>query len=206
MKVKAFGLLRYVAGLGLALALFAVSPAIRVADPFGSALAADSPPAVAQPVPAANNPSSPGAPAPAGPTVPAGPQAPAMGADANAGSSDPLAYHRDSYVYASQRLRDPFGSLLRGRFVSEGGDKTPDIGSLDLVGVMWGDADKFALCEDREGHGYVLRIGDPVQNGEVAGITRESLTIRQYFFGTSTSVILKLKPREGNSNGKNRRR
>jgi hypothetical protein len=83
MKVKAFGLLRYVAGLGLALALFAVSPAIRVADPFGSALAADSPPAVAQPVPAANNPSSPGAPAPAGPTVPAGPQAPAMGADAN---------------------------------------------------------------------------------------------------------------------------
>ena len=130
----------------------------------------------------------------------------AMGADANAGSSDPLAYHRDSYIYASHRLRDPFGSLLKGRFVSDGSDKTPDIGSLDLVGVMWGDSDKFALCEDREGHGFVLRVGDPVQNGEVAGITRESLTIRQYFFGTSTSVILKLKPREGNSNGKNRRR
>lgn len=206
MKVDASGYPRLLGGLGFALVLFAASPAIRVADPVGTALAADSPPAVAQPVPAANNPSTPGAATPAAPT-PATPATPgAMGADANAGSSDPLAYHRDSYIYASHRLRDPFGSLLKGRFVSDGSDKTPDIGSLDLVGVMWGDSDKFALCEDREGHGFVLRVGDPVQNGEVAGITRESLTIRQYFFGTSTSVILKLKPREGNSNGKNRRR
>jgi hypothetical protein len=42
-------------------------------------------------------------------------------------------------------------------------------------------------------------------NGQVSGITRDSITIRQYFFGTSTTVTLKLKPREGNGNAKDKR-
>lgn len=202
MKVDLRRCATLVGAAGCTLVLFAASPAIRATDLVGTALAADTPPAVAQPVPAANNPAPATAPAPA-PGSPEAAPAPA----AEGSSSDPLAYHRDTYVYASRPLRDPFGSLLKGRFVADGVDKVPDIGSIDLVGVMWGESDKFALCEDLEGHGYVLRVGDPVQNGEVAGISKDTLTIRQYFFGTSTTVTLKLKPREGkNQDGKNRRR
>lgn len=203
MKVDLLHFAAMLGGTGLALALFAASPATRATDPVGTALAADTPPAVAQPVPVANNPSTP---APADPAPVAAPtMAPAL--PSGSGSNDPLAYQRDTYVYASRPLRDPFGSLVKGRFVADGVDKVPDIGSIGLVGVMWGEADKFALCEDQEGHGYVLRVGDPVQNGEVSGISKNTLTIRQYFFGTSTTVTLKLKPREGkNQDGKIRRR
>jgi hypothetical protein len=102
-------------------------------------------------------------------------------------------------------MRDPFGSLIDGRFVSDTSDRLPDIGSMDLLGVMWGDEDRFAMCEDKEGQGFVLRVGDPVVNGQVSGITRDSITIRQYFFGTSTTVTLKLKPREGKGNAKDKR-
>lgn len=117
-----------------------------------------------------------------------------------------LTYTRETYYYAATGLRDPFGSLVSGRFVSEDSKRLPDIGSIDLLGVMWGDSDKFALVEDQEGNGFVLRVGDPVVNGEVAGITRESLSIRQHFFGSSTTVTLKLKPKEEKGHASKKRR
>jgi hypothetical protein len=116
--------------------------------------------------------------------------------DPAAPPSDDLTYSREKYHYAATGLRDPFGSLVSGRFVSDDAKRLPDVGSVDLLGVMWGENDKFALVEDKEGNGFVLRVGDPVVNGEVAGITRESLSVRQHFFGSSTTITLKLKPRE----------
>jgi hypothetical protein len=85
---------------------------------------------------------------------------------------------------------------MSGRFQSDDSERLPDVGSMQLLGVIWGENDKFAMVEDQEANGFVLRVGDPVINGEVAGITRESLTVRQHFFGSSTTVTLKLKPRE----------
>jgi hypothetical protein len=117
-----------------------------------------------------------------------------------------LTYRRERYFYAGTGLRDPFGSLVSGNFVSDDTERLPDVGSIDLLGVIWGENDKFAMVEDKEGNGFVLRVGDPVVNGEVAGITRESLTIRQHFFGTSTTVTLKLKPREDKANARNARK
>jgi hypothetical protein len=177
-----------VTAVGLALTLFAASPAIKATGTFGLALAADTPPAVAQPGGAANN-ALPGGSSPAGEPVAAD-----------------LTYHRETFYYTAGSLRDPFGSLIRGNFVADGAERLPDIGSIELLGVIWGDSDKFALVEDKEGQGWVLRVGDPVVNGEVAGITRDTLTIRQYFFGTSTTVTLKLKPREGNADARKHRR
>jgi hypothetical protein len=174
-----------VTATGLALALLAASPALKVQGLSGLVLAADTPPAVAGSAGAANNPE--------GDSLPV--ESPA--AD--------LSYHRETYFYTASSLRDPFGSLVSGRFVSDAADRLPDIGSMDLLGVMWGDEDRFAMCEDREGQGYVLRVGDPVVNGQVSGITRDSITIRQYFFGTSTTVTLKLKPRGDNGNAKDKR-
>lgn len=127
-------------------------------------------------------------------------------AAAPAPPADDLSHRRERYFYASTGLRDPFASLVDGRFVSENAKQLPDVGSIELLGVIWGENDKFAMVEDREGNGFVLRVGDPVVNGEVAGITRESLTVRQHFFGTSTTVTLKLKPREEQGNARKNRR
>jgi len=126
--------------------------------------------------------------------------------DAAAPPAGDLNYSRETYYYGATGLRDPFGSLVSGRFVSEDSKRLPDVGSMSLLGVMWGDSDKFALVEDQEGNGFVLRVGDPVINGEVAGITRESLSIRQHFFGSSTTVTLKLKPKEEKGHASKNRR
>ena len=42
-----------------------------------------------------------------------------------------------------------------------------DVNNAELVGVMWGPTDKFALVEDGSGNGFILRVGDRVQNGRV---------------------------------------
>lgn len=126
--------------------------------------------------------------------------------DVAAPPANDLTYTRESYYYAATGLRDPFGSLVSGRFVSDDSKRLPDVGSMNLLGVMWGDSDKFGLVEDQEGNGFVLRVGDPVINGEVAGITRESLSVRQHFFGSSTTVTLKLKPKEEKGHASKKRR
>jgi hypothetical protein len=201
MKAKVESAGPVLATLGLAMALFAASPAIKASGPYGLALAADPPPAVAQPEGVANNGMAQAALGDSA-APPAGGPAPA----AEAAPAADLMYQRSTCVYLSSRLRDPFGSLLKGRFVADGDERLMDIGSVSLLGVMWGEVDKFAMLEDEEGNGFIVRVGDPVVNGEVAGITRDTVTFRQYFFGTSTTVTLKLKPREVKGNAKNDKR
>jgi hypothetical protein len=144
--------------------------------------------------------------APAAETATVAEPTPAAGGEEVAAPADDLSHRRERYFYASTGLRDPFASLVNGRFVGENAKQLPDVGSISLLGVIWGENDKFAMVEDQEGNGFVLRVGDPVVNGEVAGITRESLTVRQHFFGTSTTVTLKLKPREEQGNARKNRR
>jgi len=57
---------------------------------------------------------------------------------------------------------------------------------------MWGDDDQFALVEDGEGFGYILRVGDRVLNGRVVSIRKDRLTARLTLYGISNTVILKL--------------
>jgi len=181
MKSKAESARLKTLGAGLALALFL----------SGTARAEDTPAAA----------ETPSAPVAHEATAPAG-----VDSTAQPTPAADLSYQRETYFYVSSSLRDPFGSLIEGNFVSDASSRLPDVGSIELLGVMWGDSDRFAMVEDREGNGYVLRVGDPVVNGEVSGITRDSVTIRQFFFGTSTTVTLKLKPREGRADAKNKRR
>src|SRR5512140_2063998 len=152
MKSKAESVRLACEAAGLALALLAASPAIKASGLSGTALAAGTPPAVAQPAGAA----SPEAPA----------EVKAAPADTSHGAAD-LGYHRQSYIYGSGGLRDPFTSLVNGTFISDSAHRLPDVGSLELLGVMGGDRDRFGLLEDNEGQGYVLRVGEPVVNGEV---------------------------------------
>jgi hypothetical protein len=73
---------------------------------------------------------------------------------------------------------------------------------MKLVGIVWSPSDKFALVEDGRGHGHVLRVGDPVINGYVVGLTRQELLIRQTSYGDSQTVTIQLQRKEGSSDEK----
>jgi hypothetical protein len=107
---------------------------------------------------------------------------------------------REQYVYNSLNRRDPYASLVSGSFEGEVGTPLLDVSSMKLVGIVWGGADKFALVEDGHGHGFVLRVGDPVLNGYVAGLTKEELIVKQSSYGDTQTVTIQLQRKEGASN------
>jgi hypothetical protein len=105
--------------------------------------------------------------------------------------------NREVYVYKTVGRRDPFASLLTGEFETTVGRPLLDVSSMKLVGIVWGSSDKFALVEDGRGHGHVLRVGDPVINGSVVGLTKEELMIRQSSYGDTQTVTIQLQRKEG---------
>jgi hypothetical protein len=117
-------------------------------------------------------------------------------------SLDPsVLFARESYLYTSGGRRDPFQSLLDGKYQSASGDGAlVDVGDIHLVGIMWGSADKYALVEDSRGRGFVLRVGDPVLNGYISGITKSEIQVVQNAFGESQTLSIQLKPKEGDEN------
>jgi hypothetical protein len=114
-------------------------------------------------------------------------------------------FQREQYVYTSGNRRDPFQSLLDGRFQSNSGDGAlVDVGDIHLVGIMWGSSDKFALVEDTRGRGFVLRVGDPVVNGYISGISKAEIQVVQNAFGETQTLAIQLKPKEGDKNATRR--
>jgi len=110
-------------------------------------------------------------------------------------------FAREHYEYIGGGRRDPFQSLLDGRIQSHSADGSlVDVGDIHLVGIMWGAADKFALVEDSRGHGYVLRVGDPVLNGYISGISKSELQVVQNAFGESQTLSIQLQTKEGDKN------
>ena len=110
-------------------------------------------------------------------------------------------FAREHYEYVGGGRRDPFQSLLDGRFQTHSVDGSlVDVGDIHLVGIMWGSSDKFALVEDSRGHGYVLRVGDPVLNGYISGISKSELQVVQNAFGESQTLSIRLQTKEGDKN------
>jgi hypothetical protein len=135
---------------------------------------------------------------------------PALAADEDAGDQDvgsvsPSQISRDrinairanEFFYQSYGKADPFGVLVAGDFEKGTASELVDMNSARLVGVMWGQADKFALVEDGEGFGYILRVGDRVRHGRVVSIRKNSLTARVTLYGITNKVVLKLEKTEG---------
>jgi hypothetical protein len=110
-------------------------------------------------------------------------------------------FARERYEYIAGGRRDPFQSLLDGKFQTQTADGSLiDVGDIHLVGIMWGSSDKFALVEDSRGHGYVLRVGDPVLNGYISGISKSELQVVQNAFGESQTLSIQLQTKEGDKN------
>ena len=106
------------------------------------------------------------------------------------------AVRSNEFFYQSYGKSDPFRTLVDGKYETTGGGELVDVNSAQLVGVMWGDSDQFALVEDGEGFGYILRVGDRVLNGRVVSIRKNRLTARLTLYGISNTVVLKLEKPE----------
>jgi hypothetical protein len=110
-----------------------------------------------------------------------------------------------NYQYNALGRRDPFQSLLEGEYVGVdvGGNAPPDVGGLRVVGIVWGDADKFAMVEDGRGDSHVLRAGDKIMNGYVEGLKRDAMIVNITVDGQSQSVSIPL-TRKGERSNANR--
>ena len=106
------------------------------------------------------------------------------------------AVRSNEFFYQSYGKADPFRTLVDGKYEQAHAGEVVDVNSAQLVGVMWGESDQFALVEDGEGFGYILRVGDRVLNGRVVSIRKDRLTARLTLYGISNTVVLKLEKPE----------
>ncbi len=108
-----------------------------------------------------------------------------------------------TYQYNALGRRDPFQPLIGGEYVGAdvGGEAPPDVGGLKVVGIVWGDADKFALVEDGRGESHVLRRGDKVMNGFVESLSREGMVVSLTTDGQTQSVTIPLTRKGEKVNG-----
>ena len=106
------------------------------------------------------------------------------------------ALRANEFFYQSHGKADPFTVLVSGEYEKTQASDLVDLNSAHMVGVMWGQDDRFALVEDGEGFGYILRVGDRVRNGRVVSIRKNSLTARVTLYGITNNVVLKLETLE----------
>ena len=107
------------------------------------------------------------------------------------------AIRSNEFFYQSYGQEDPFKVLVEGDYQQLTASDLVDINSAQLVGVMWGQDDRYALVEDGDGFGYILRVGDRIRNGRVVSIHKNSLTARVTLYGITNKVVLKLENLEG---------
>jgi len=96
------------------------------------------------------------------------------------------------YYYDAFNRRDPFRSLVDGAFNQSDRMDMVNLSAVQLVGIVRGEVDRFALLEDASGYSYILRVGDRVHNGSVVSIGEDELVARVTNFGQTTTVRLRL--------------
>ena len=103
-----------------------------------------------------------------------------------------------TYQYNALGRRDPFMPLVGGaEFVPI--EAPPEVGAMQVVGIVWGTQDRFAIIEDGRGNSTVLRPGDKVMNGVVEGLKRDGVIVSLTTDGQTQSVTIPL-TRKGDSN------
>ena len=96
-----------------------------------------------------------------------------------------------NYYYRAFNRRDPFRCLIRGDLKEVSGDLV-DINNVKLVGVLSGDMQKYAMLEDKNGIGYILKAGDPIRNGSIVSVSEKSLIARISMYGQTNRITLRL--------------
>lgn len=97
--------------------------------------------------------------------------------------------------YDDMGRRDPFAPLVSGQRSGFTSDALPNLENLRLVGVLRDDVESLALLENLEGYSYILRVGDPVQNGTLMAIQPTRALFRIDDYGWQHVVALQLTSR-----------
>jgi hypothetical protein len=126
--------------------------------------------------------------------APVADQEPAVQAEspADASADRVQSIRTNDYFYQSWGRPDLFSALVSGEFEPGEVADLVDVNNAELVGVMWGPTDRFALVEDGSGNGYILRVGDRVSNGRVLAVQKKSLVASVSLYGITNRVILRL--------------
>jgi len=103
---------------------------------------------------------------------------------------------QNNYYYSAFNRRDPFRSLVAGRFVRNDKMELVNLNAVELVGIVRGELDRFALLEDEKGFNYILRVGDKVSKGTVVSIGDQSMVARVTNFGQTSKFTLHLVQRQ----------
>ena len=105
-------------------------------------------------------------------------------------SADPAVKPKKGVRYTGGG-RDPFEPIIPGSVSLSG---LPFAENLHLVGVLYDDVDRIALCEDSQNDNrpFALREHDPVEKGKVLKIYRDKAVFLITEFGISRSFTLQL--------------
>lgn len=104
---------------------------------------------------------------------------------------------RAEVFYDDLGRRDPFEPLLKGLRSGFISDALPSVEALRMVGVLRDNEQALALMEDTDGHSYIMRPGDPVENGRVLSVGEARTVIQVDEYGWTRTVVLQLTSRGG---------
>lgn len=118
------------------------------------------------------------------------------------GMLDEILLSPDPYYYESLGRRDPFVSMVAER----GEEDTDRVGkdSITVVGILWGDHDKFALVETADGTSAILRQGDHFKNATVTRINPDGIVLYVDNYGIGQSIRVPLTEGKGSNNARGR--
>ena len=119
------------------------------------------------------------------------------GIPANMLPSVPGGPARAEVFYDDLGRRDPFEPLLKGLRSGFLSDELPSVESLRMVGVLKDNEQSLALMEDTDGHSYIMRPGDPVNNGRVLSVGEARTIVQVDEYGWTRTVVLQLTSRGG---------
>jgi hypothetical protein len=130
---------------------------------------------------------------PLAPGAAASPAAPVDTTGLEAGLLDQILLSPEPYYYESLGRRDPFVSLISDAYLqdSDEEDRTgPD--DLVVVGVLWGDGDRYALVETPEGKSLILREGDRYGPATVTRINPDGVALYVNQYGVGRTLRLQV--------------
>lgn len=109
-----------------------------------------------------------------------------------AGEVKPYKREMVSFVYEG---KDPFLPQAPTKEVPFGSKVFANIEAISLVGIVVEGKERKALLEDKLGFGYLLGVGDSVENGIVKRVGERDVTFQIEEFGWTRTVTLEL-PKE----------
>ncbi|MCD6357613.1 MAG: AMIN domain-containing protein, partial [Thermoproteales archaeon] len=116
-------------------------------------------------------------------------------ADTSADTTSKAKYIRKKVIYEIKSERDPFVSVKLTKKHELGSPIVPSIEHIKLVGIVGQENNYAALLQDEKGFGYIMTVGDSVENGSVTAVADTGITFTVDEFGYVRSITLPL-PKE----------